>query len=94
MKNSYFLLAFWMFVILIPFIGCTQNKGTEIVFKKDKLIEVALLTIKPGKEKQFSEDYFSKAFPIGKPYEPRMIGRFQIVQKDAGNNPAQMLVFF
>lgn len=69
-------------------------KTGEITFKKDKLIEVALLTIQPGKEAQFEKDYFSKAFPIGAKYGARLIGSFAIQQKDQGNVPAQMLVFF
>ncbi|OJJ16174.1 hypothetical protein BKI52_36010 [marine bacterium AO1-C] len=71
-----------------------EVKTGEIVFKKDKLIEVALLTVKPGKEKQFNEDYFKKAFPIGVPYGARFIGSFMIKKKEAGNVPAQMLIFF
>ena len=71
-----------------------EVKEGEIVFKKDKLIEVALLTIKPGMEEQFNQDYFSQAFPIGTKYGARHIGSFAITQKDDGNVPAQMLVFF
>ena len=71
-----------------------EVKTGEIVFKQGKLIEVALLTIKPGKEAQFNEDYFSKAGPIGTKYGARLIGSFAITQKDQGNVPAQMLIFF
>ncbi|NQZ76444.1 MAG: hypothetical protein HRT61_10090 [Ekhidna sp.] len=71
-----------------------EVKTGEITFKKDKLIEVALLTVKPGKEEQFSKDYFEKAFPIGTPYGARHIGSFAITKQDDGNVPAQMLVFF
>lgn len=71
-----------------------EVKTGEITFKKDKLIEVALLTVKPGKESQFNEEYFSQAFPLGVPYGARFIGSFMIEKVDAGNSPAQMLVFF
>ncbi|MEM9327732.1 MAG: hypothetical protein AAGA85_18835 [Bacteroidota bacterium] len=94
MKNQvkiFFGLLVWSFSI--PLAGQEVSTG-EIVFKKDKLIEVALLTIKPGKEEQFSQDYFEKAWPIGMKYGARSIGTFAIQQKDAGNVPAQMLVFF
>ena len=71
-----------------------QVKTGEIVFKKDKHIEVALLTIAPGKEDQFNKDYFSKAWPIGTRYGARLIGSFAITKKESGNAPAKMLVFF
>ena len=83
-----------MLMVFLTTACLAQDKKTQVAFKKDKLIEVALLTIKPGKESQFSNDYFSKAWPIGQPYEPRMIGQFAIQDKVGGNNPAQLLVFF
>lgn len=106
--NKLFLVGFFSFLISCDAIGkqnpdptpdpqaekVNEVKTGEIIFKKDKLIEVALLTIKPGKEDQFNHDYFSKAGPIGVPYGARLIGSFTITQKDAGNIPAQMLVFF
>ena len=36
----------------------TQTKTQEVTFKKGKLIEVAFISVKSGKEKQFQEEYF------------------------------------
>ncbi len=94
MKNFIQILSILLFIGAWTNSNAQEVKTGEIQFKKDKHIEVALLTIKPGMEKQFNEDYFSKAWPIGTKYGARLIGSFSIKKKDDGNVPAQLLVFF
>jgi len=70
------------------------QKSQTISFKANTVIETALLTIKPGKEQQFSVDYFSQAIKFAPMYGARPIGSFALVDQKLGNAPAQMLVFF
>ncbi len=70
------------------------QKSQTISFKANTVVETALLTIKPGKEKQFSEDYFSQAIQFAPKYGARPIGSFALIDQKLGNAPAQMLVFF
>ena len=70
------------------------QKSQTITFKANTVVETALLTIKPGKEKQFAEDYFSQAIKFAPIYGARPIGSFALVDRKLGNAPAQMLVFF
>ena len=70
------------------------QKSQNITFTKGKLIEVALLSVKEGKENQFYQEYFSQVMPVAIPYGARPIASFATTRKVLGNNPAQVVVFF
>lgn len=70
------------------------QKSQTITFKANTIVETALLTIQPGKEQQYSEEYFSQAIQFAPKYGARPIGSFALVDRKLGNAPAQMLVFF
>ena len=71
-----------------------EVKSADISFKKGKLIEVALLSVKPDGQKAFMEEYFPKVMPVAAPYGARPIASFAVVNKVMGNKPNQMVVFF
>ncbi|MEM6807106.1 MAG: hypothetical protein AAF696_37235, partial [Bacteroidota bacterium] len=79
---------------LLDFTSAYAQKSQELTFRANTVVETALLTIKPGKEKQFSEDYFSEAIKFAPIYGARPIGSFALLDRKMGNAPAQMLVFF
>ena len=69
-------------------------KSAEITFKAGKLIEVALLTVKPDGQKAFMEEYFPKVMPVATPYGAKPIASFAVAKTVMGNKPNQMVVFF
>ena len=96
MKSLIVKTTFILFVVF-SFLAChpaMSQKSQILTFKANTVVETALLTIKPGKEKQFSEDYFSQAIKFAPTYGARPIGSFALVDRKLGNAPAQMLVFF
>lgn len=96
MKNSIWKSAI-LFILLFNFLTVNTTiaqKSQKLSFKANTVVETALLTIKPGKEKQFSEDYFSKAIKFAPKYGAKPIGSFALVDQKQGNVPAKMLVFF
>ncbi|RNC85082.1 MAG: DUF1330 domain-containing protein [Winogradskyella sp.] len=72
----------------------TEVKTADITFKKGKLIEVALLTVKPDGQKAFMEEYFPKVMPVAVPYGAKPIASFAVTKTVMGNKPNQMVVFF
>lgn len=72
----------------------TEVKKADITFKAGKLIEVALLTVKPDGQKAFMEEYFPKVMPVAMPYGARPIASFAVTKTVMGNKPNQMVVFF
>ncbi len=96
MKPIPFKTSFLLLFIFSMFTGNTAlaQKSQTITFKANTVVETALLAIKPGKEKQFSEEYFSQAIKFAPTYGARPIGSFALVDRKLGNAPAQMLVFF
>ena len=71
-----------------------EVKSADITFKAGKLIEVALLSVKPDGQKAFMEEYFPKVMPVAAPYGARPIASFAVVKTVMGNKPNQMVVFF
>ncbi|HAS40478.1 MAG TPA: hypothetical protein DCS93_08365 [Microscillaceae bacterium] len=70
------------------------QKKQRITFTKGKLIEVALLSVKKGKESQFYQKYFSQVMPVAIPHGAKPIASFATTRQVIGNNPAQVVVFF
>ncbi|MEO0734174.1 MAG: DUF1330 domain-containing protein, partial [Bacteroidota bacterium] len=86
-------------LLLVLFVGTSVRaqmapKSAEVTFAKDKLIEVALLSVQEGKQQQFMGDYFSKVMPVALPYGARPIASFGVTRKVEGQKPVQMVVFF
>ena len=71
-----------------------QPKSANITFRTGKLIEVALLTVKPEGKKAFMEEYFPKVMPVAIPYGAKPIASFAVTNTVMGNKPNKMLVFF
>ena len=88
MKNLLLISAFFLTIT-----GFAQKKQS-ITFTKGKLIEVALLSVKEGKETQFYQEYFSQVMPVAIPYGAKPIASFATTRKVIGDNPAKVVVFF
>ena len=81
-------------LLVLSSVIINAQKTADITFKADKLIEVALLSVKAGKEQQLNGDYFPKVMPVAQPYGAKPIASFAVTRKVIGNKPAQMVVFF
>ncbi|MEM8968757.1 MAG: DUF1330 domain-containing protein [Bacteroidota bacterium] len=88
MKNIVFISA-----LFLATTGFAQKKQ-RITFTEGKLIEVALLSVKDGKENQFFQEYFSQVMPVATPYGAKPIASFATTRKVIGDNPAAVVVFF
>ena len=81
-------------LLLLLSTACYAQKKQSVTFTKGKLIEVALLSIRDGKDNQFYQDYFSKVMPVATPYGARPIASFATTRSVLGESPAQVVVFF
>lgn len=63
-------------------------------FKKGKLIEVAFMSIKKGKEKQLKQDYFAKVMPIAMEYGLRPIMTISVTDSHSKDINPQMIGFY
>ena len=70
------------------------QKSQTLTFTKGKLVEVALLSVKEGKENQFFQEYFSQVMPVAIPYGAKPIGSFAVSRKVIQNSPSKIIVFF
>ena len=55
-----------------------EAKTQEVIFKKNKLIEVAFISVAEGKEKQLNEGYFPKVFPIAQEYGLKPLAKIKV----------------
>jgi uncharacterized protein (DUF1330 family) len=105
MKKNRIIIAFLLAAIGITSKANSNNSGNkstqnttpivnEVVFKKGKLIEVAFLSIKKGREKQLTENYFPKVMPIVLEYGGKPLMKIGVKNKYSKNINAQMVVFF
>lgn len=69
-------------------------KPTAVIFKKEKLIEVAFLSVKEGMGNQLKEDYFPKVMPIVNEYGGKPLMTIGIKNNYSNDIKAQMVVFF
>ena len=74
--------------------GGSANGAVEVNFKAGKLIEVAFLSVKPGKENQLNAEYFAKVMPIAAEYGMRPLATFGVTDVAEGNTHVQMVSFF
>lgn len=78
-------LSLMIFAATTFFSGClyAQNHDMghstkDVVFKEGKLIEVAFLSVKPGKHKNLKEHYFKKVMPIAQEYGMKPLAKMKV----------------
>lgn len=69
-------------------------KELNVEFRSDRLIEVAFWKVKPGKDKEINERYFSKAFPLAQKYGLKKLITFKIDKTEHGPDQAKQWGFF
>ena len=78
--------------------NCEGNKmsykTSDITFRKDKIYEVAYITIKEGQEKVLSEEYFPKAFPIAAEYGVKKLATFAVTEVTGGKISPKLVMYF
>lgn len=72
----------------------TMPREAKVTFAADTAIELAYLSIKDGKQKQFHEDYFPKVMPIGTEHGGKPIGGFRVRSMLTGQTKPQMIGLF
>jgi len=71
-----------------------NRKSITTQFKKDKLIEVAFLSVKPDKQKQLQESYFKQVFPIAQEYGLKPLAKIGVQYTYSEYVQAQTIGFF
>lgn len=99
MKKTIFLGAVIFFTMALSFTTRAQDQkenteSIDVLFKKEKLIEVAFLSVKEGMGKQLQDDYFPKVMPIVKEYGGKPLMKIGVKNNYSENIKAQMVVFF
>ncbi len=68
--------------------------GIAVDFRQGRLIEVALMSVKPGKEEQLTSEYFAQVMPITAEYGMRPLATLAVQTVPAGELRPQMIGFF
>ena len=68
--------------------------GGVVVFQQGKLIEVAYLSVKEGKQKQLNEEYFAKIMPIAAEYGMKPLMTIAVKHAWSEEIKPQMVGFF
>ncbi|MFQ5640421.1 MAG: DUF1330 domain-containing protein [bacterium] len=97
--NRKFLMIWGILSLSAIYLGAKTpvggvNGAVDVSFKAGKLIEVAFLSVKPGKENQLNADYFAKVMPIAAEYGMRPLATFGVTDVAEGNTHVQMIGFF
>lgn len=69
-------------------------KTATFTFPAGKVIEIALFSIKPGKEMVVGGEYFPKVFPVAQEYGLSSSQTFSVIKNTYGDAPVQQLGFF
>lgn len=69
-------------------------KKSSVQFKAGTLIEVAFMSVKPGKEKQLNEEYFAKVMPVAMEYGLRPLLTVGVKNAYSETIKPQMVGFF
>ena len=79
-KLSFIILLFTTWLLGSSCSQAQSNIGAsvDVLFKKDKLIEVAFLSVKPDQQKALQESYFKKVFPIAQEYGLKPLAKIQV----------------
>ncbi len=100
------IIGLTVFMAAISFGGCghaqpphkeVQSKNVasiDVHFKKDKLIEVAFVSVKPGKQQQLMESYFKRVMPIAREYGMRPLARMNVQYTYSEFTKPHMIGFF
>ncbi len=72
----------------------SELKQAHIKFSKDKVYEIAYVSIVPGKEKEIFGDYFPKVMPIVAKYGGKPVGMLAVPGVKDGTKHAQMASIF
>ncbi len=75
-------------------IETTNNSSVEVVFKKDRLIEVAFLSVNPEKQSLLQEEYFKKVMPIAREYGMKPLAKMGVKYAYSEFVNPQMIGFF
>ena len=94
-----FLMTWGIFSLCALSLGAKTPEGSAngavtVNFKAGKLIEVAFLSVKSGKEDQLNAEYFAKVMPIAGEYGMRPLVTFGVTDVAEGNTYVQMVGFF
>ena len=71
-----------------------EVKTQTIIFKKDKIYELAFADVKPEKMNQLNNQYFPKAMPLIMKYGGKMLGGFGVVKTDSKQLKSNMVAIF
>ncbi len=71
-----------------------QHASSSVQFKSGTLIEVAFMSVKPGKEKELNEEYFAKVMPIAMEYGLKPLMTVGIKNAFSEKIKPQMIGFF
>ena len=95
-KLGFFILLFTAALLGSSYSQAQSNIGAsvDVLFKKDKLIEVAFLSVKPDKQKALQESYFKRVFPIAQEYGLKPLARIQVENAYSEFVQPQMIGFF
>ena len=100
MINSIFFKAIFFLLVLVSTfsLSATNNTGKsgtlDVVFKKDKLIEVAFISVEDGKQQQLNEKYFKQVMPIAKEYGMRPLAKMKVQASYSDFIKPQIIAFF
>lgn len=71
-----------------------EVKTQTILFKKDKIYELAFADVKPEKMNQLNNQYFPKAMPLIIKYGGKMLGGFGVAKTDSKLLKSNMVAIF
>ncbi|MEO0573058.1 MAG: hypothetical protein AAF039_15225 [Bacteroidota bacterium] len=74
--------------------SCTAQKTKTLTFPKGKVIEVALIGYRDGKQPIVQQEYFPKVFPVAQEYGLLDAQTFSVVETHYGDAPVQQFGFF
>ena len=101
MNTKNFITSLLILVVAITAIAMKTNrkvepepKSVEVIFRKDKLIEVAFLSVDPNKKQRLNEDYFKQVMPIAKEYGMRPLAKMGVQYSYSEAVNPQMVGFF
>lgn len=101
MKKVNIISSLLILVVTISSMAMTKNKNVEsklksieVTFKKDKLIEVAFLSVDQSKKQQLQEEYFKKVMPIAKEYGMKPLAKMGVQYSYSEFVNPQMVGFF
>lgn len=84
------LAAVFLFISILP----AGAEDRAVVFSRDKVIEVVLLSVADGKGDQLREDYYARALPIATGYGGQLLATFEVYDVILGDLHPSLMLFF